>query len=196
MRSAAVKVIIPITDDNSSQMTAVAFDDAIILKGKGQFGTKTKRNYVAYPIMGAAAYPTETGTCGSGMVNNGPEYIQLAKLTKGKWFPLCASDFGPVFVDMAKAIATRVACELTIPAAPTGEKLDPNRVNVTYTPGGGGMATTVPKDESADCLAGANGWQFNADKTKILLCGDACKKVQADLGAKVDVQFGCATVTK
>jgi hypothetical protein len=204
LRMTAVKVFVPITDDNSNYsgtstyygISATAFDDQIILKGKGQFGTKTKRNYVVYPIIGAAAYPDEVNKCGTGMVNNGPEYITLAKLTKGKWFPLCESDFGPLFVDMAKSIATRVACELTIPPAPTGEKLDPNRVNVTYTPGGGGSPTTVPRDDSAECLAGANGWQFNADKTKILLCGDACKKVQADLGAKVDVQFGCATVTK
>jgi len=203
MRMAAVKVVIPITDDNSVVGTgtyygisADEFDTTMITKGKGQFGTKTKRNYVAYPIIGAAAYPDEINMCGSGMVNNGPEYIKLAKLTKGKWFPLCSSDFGPLFLDMGKSIATRVACELTIPPAPTGEKLDPNRVNVTYTPGGGGTPTTVPKDDSADCAAGANGWQFNADNTKILLCGDACKKVQADLGAKVDVQFGCATITK
>lgn len=203
MRMAAVKVFIPITDDNSVAGTgtyygisATDFDDQIIAKGKGQFGTKSKRNYVVYPIIGAPPYPAESPKCGSSMVNTGPEYITLAKMTKGKWFSLCSSDFGPLFTEMAKSIATRVACELTIPPAPTGEKLDPTRVNVTYTPGGGGTPTTVPKDDSADCAAGANGWQFNADNTKILLCGDACRKVQADLGAKVDVQFGCATITK
>ena len=118
------------------------------------------------------------------------------KLAGGKWFPLCSTDFGPLFIDIAKSIATRVACELTIPPAPTGEKLDPNKVNVTYTPASGGMPETILKDDSKPCAGGANGWQYNADKTKILLCGDACKKAQSDLGGKVNVAFGCGTQFK
>jgi hypothetical protein len=194
LRTAAVKAIVPITDDNSS-LAAASFDTQLLGKPGGQFGTATKRNYVVYPIMGANAYPTESGTCGSNAVNNGPQYIALTKLVGGgsKWFPICLKDFGPVFTDMAKSIATRVACELTVPPPPAGEKLDPDKVNVTYVPGTGGMGESFLRDDSKPCEAGANGWQYNADKTKIFLCGDACKKVQADLGAKVNVEFGCET---
>ncbi len=204
LRPTATKVIVPITDDNSNfggtstfyGLSADDFDTQLIAKSSAQFGTKSKRNYVVYPIVGAPAFPAEAPKCGTNAVNEGPEYVKLAKLTKGKWFPICLTDFGPVFTEMAKSIATRVACELGIPAPPTGEKIDYNKVNVSYTPSSGTGTETVSFDDKAACDAGANGWQYNADKTKILLCGDACKKVQGDLGAKVTVEFGCATVTK
>lgn len=194
LRTGAVKAIIPITDDNSS-LAAASFDTQLLGKPGGQFGTAAKRNYVTYPIIGANAFPSEAGKCGVNAVNNGAQYITLVKLVGGgsKWFPICLTDFGPVFEEMAKSIATRVACELTVPPPPMGEKLDPERVNVTYVPGTGGMGEPFLRDDSKACEAGANGWQYNADKTKIILCGDACKKVQADLGAKVNVEFGCET---
>lgn len=205
LRTTATKVIIPITDDNSNYsgttwmygLSATDFDTQLLAKSGAPFGTKSKRNYVVYPIIGAPAYPTESPKCGTNAVNTGSEYIALAKLTKGKWFPICLTDFGPVFTEMAKSIATRVACELGIPEPPSGEKIDYNKVNVTYASStGGGTSETVTFDDKSPCDSGANGWQYNADKTKILLCGDACKKVQADLTAKVTVEFGCATVTK
>lgn len=204
LRPAAAKVIIPITDDNSNYsgttwsygVSATDFDTQILAKTGAPFGTKAKRNYVVYPIIGAPAHPAETPKCGTNAVNTGDEYIALAKLTKGKWFPICLTDFGPVFTEMAKSIATRVACELGIPTPPSGEKIDYSKVNVTYSSSTGGTSETVSFDDKLPCDSGANGWQYNADKTKILLCGDACKKVQADLTAKVTVEFGCATVTK
>lgn len=205
LRTTATKVIIPITDDNSNYsgtswmygLSATDFDTQLLAKSGAPFGTKSKRNYVVYPIVGAPAYPSESPKCGSNAVNTGSEYIALAKLTKGKWFPICLTDFGPVFTEMAKSIATRVACELGIPEPPSGEKIDYNKVNVTYASStGGGTSETIAYDDKTACDSGANGWQYNADKTKILLCGDACKKVQADLTAKVTVEFGCGTVTK
>lgn len=197
LRKDAVKVFVPITDDNAKGVLGADFDTQLLAKPGGQFGTAAKRNYVMFPIMGAPAFPAESPKCGSNAVNTGPEYIAVAKLTKGKWFPICLTDFGPVFEEIAKDIATSVACELTIPPPPKGETLDPAKVNVTYTPGTPpGAPTDVLRDDSKPCDAGANGWQYNADKTKILLCGDACTKVKADLGAKVNVQFGCETKFK
>ncbi len=192
VRPDAFKALVPITDDNSA-LAAASFDTQLITKGAGMFGTATARKYGAYPIMGASTYPSET-KCGSTMVNNGPTYIQLVKLAGGQWFPLCAKDFGPLFLDIAKSIANRVACELTIPPPPAGEKLDPTKVNVTYT-SAGGMTSTILRDDKP-CEMGSNGWQYNADKTKILLCGDACKKVQSETGGKVNVAFGCGTQFK
>jgi hypothetical protein len=125
------------------------------------------------------------------MVNNGPQYISLVKLTGGKWFPLCATDFGPVFTDMAKSIAGAVACEVAVPPPPMGEVFDPAKVNVVYTPSSGGTVP-VTRDESKPCATGANGWQYSTDGKKILLCGTACSGLKADPGGKISVQFGCA----
>lgn len=202
LRKEAVKAFVPITDDDSNPctsagcgVTAVEFDKQLLAKPGGQFGTGTKRNYVVYPIMGAPAYPAESPKCGANAVNTGPQYVALAKLTKGKWFPICLKDFGPVFEEIAKTLASKVACELTIPPPPAGEKLDPDKVNVVWTPTSG-KSEDVLQDKSKPCDAGANGWQYSADGTKILLCGDACAKAQADLGSKLTVEFGCSTKIK
>jgi hypothetical protein len=194
IRADSYKAIIPVTDDNSA-LAAASFDTQLLAKDPAVWGTVDKRKYGAYPVMGASTYPSET-KCGSGMVNNGPAYIQLVKLVGGQWYPLCSNDWAKLFTDMASSIASRVACELTIPPAPAGQTIDPNKVNVTYTPSSGGDTETIVKDDSAPCDGGANGWQYNADQTKVLLCGSACTKIQADTGAKVNIAFGCGTVFK
>ncbi len=189
IRPEAFKAIIPITDDNSS-LSAASFDTQLLAKAPaGMFGTSTARKYGAYPIMGASAYPSET-KCGTSMVNNGPAYIQLVKLVGGKWFPLCSKDFSTVFTDMAKSIASAVACEVAVPPPPAGEMFDPSKVNVVYTPSSGGTVT-ITRDDSAPCASGANGWQYSTDGKKILLCGTACSGLKADPGGKISVQFGC-----
>ena len=190
IRPESFKAIIPITDDNSS-LAAAAFDTSLLAKlPAGTFGSSTDRKYAAFPIMGAAAFPSEA-KCGATMVNNGPNYISLVKLTGGKWFPLCTKDFGPVFIDIAKSIASKVACEVGVPAPPPGETFDPTKVGVVYTPSSGG-SVPISRDDSKPCASGANGWQYSADGKKILLCGTACAGLKADPGGKVSVQFGCA----
>lgn len=193
LRKEALKVFIPITDDNSKSIKGAEFDKQLLAKPGGQFGTAAKRNYVVYPIIGAPAFPTETPKCGSNAVNTGVEHLAVAKLTGGKWFPICLKDFGPVFEEIAKTAASKVACELGVPPPPSGSTLDPDKVNVVYTPGAGGASETILQDTSKPCDAGANGWQYSADKTKILLCGATCAKIQADTAAAVDVEFGCET---
>lgn len=189
VRPDAFKAIIPITDDNSA-LAATTFDTQLLAKDPAMFGSATSRKYAAFPIMGASAYPSETKGCGT-MVNNGPQYISLVKLTGGKWFPLCSTDFGPLFTDIAKSIASKVACEVTVPPPPAGETFDPAKVNVLYTPSTGG-SVPITRDDSKPCASGANGWQYSSDGKKILLCGTACSGLKADPGGKVSVQFGCA----
>ncbi len=190
LRPEAFKAIIPITDDNSA-LAATSFDTSLLAKGPaGMFGTATARKYAAFPIMGSSTWPSEV-RCGTTMVNNGPQYVALAKLTAGKWFPLCAADFGPLFTDIAKSIAAKVACELTVPAPPPGKVFDPAKVSVIYSPSTGG-AIPIKRDDTKPCEPGANGWQYSADGKKIFLCGTACSGLKADPGGKVSVQFGCA----
>jgi hypothetical protein len=195
LRFDAVKVFIPITDDDATDSAIAApvstnFDVALLSRGKGTFGTKSKRKYVFYPICGVSTASTTT-KC-STAVNTGPTYVDLATITKGKPFSVCETNYEPVFKAIGKAIATSVACEITIPPPPTGETFDPDKVNVVYKDSGGG-STTIPQDTTAGCLEGANGWQYDDTKTKVLLCGDACTNAKADPGAIIDVEFGCST---
>ncbi len=198
LRPEAFKAFIVVTDDNARSPTpepvANTFDAELLKRGSGTFGTATARRYVFYPICGAKdSDPTQK--CGSSMVNNGQTYVDLAKLTGGRTYELCSTDFGPAFSGVGKGLAAAVACEILVPKPAPGETLDHSKINVTYTPTGG-APTLVEQDPSKPCGAGANGWQYNADKTKILLCGELCTKLKSDPTAKLSVELGCATKVK
>lgn len=198
LRPEAFKAFIVVSDDNASAPTPepihTTFDAELLKRGSGTFGTATARKYIFYPICGAKD-SDNSQKCGDGMVNNGQVYVDLAKLTGGRSYELCSKDFGPAFSGVGKGLAAAVACEILVPKPPPGETFDPTKVNVTYTPTSG-TPVTIEQDASKPCAGGANGWQYNADKTKILLCGDACTKLKADPTGKVSVELGCATKIK
>jgi hypothetical protein len=195
LRPDSMKVFIPITDDDSYYLTATSFDSQLLASaGGGLFGNAASRKYVFYPITGAAGFPSES-TCGSNAVNNGKTYIDLAKRTGGKWFPICSTNFAPVFEEIGKNVASTVACELAIPKPTDNTEIDLGRVNVKVSPPSG-AAKDILQDTSHACADGANGWQYDASKTKILLCGDACTAAKGDTGTKVTVEFGCETKVK
>lgn len=193
LRKDSIKAFIPVTDDNAYE-TAASFDQQLLAKPGGLFGTAQSRRYVFYPITGSQAYPTRA-TCGANAVNIGAAYLDLADLTKGKWFSICASSFGPVFQEIGKSVAATVACELPVPKPTDGSTIDHSRVNVGITTSKGDTLKVL-QDKTKPCAGGADGWQYDATKTRILLCGPTCDKVRNDPGSKVSVQFGCETRVK
>jgi hypothetical protein len=194
LRPDSIKVFIPITDDDSYYLTASSFDQQLLAVPGGLFGAPGDRKYVFYPITGAAAFPSES-TCGSNAVNNGKVYLDLAKRTGGKWFPICSTNFAPVFEEIGKNVASTVACKLAIPKPSDSTEIDLARVNVKVA-SPGGSTQDILQDSSKDCADGANGWQYDASKTNILLCGDACTAARGNTGTKVTVEFGCETKVK
>ena len=97
---------------------------------------------------------------------------------------------------MAEIRAAALGCELPIPEPPDNEELDPNLVNVNYTPGGMGTAQKLTKkDGKADC-GSAGGWYYDDpdNPTKIIFCPATCQTIQADASAEVQVGFGCKTI--
>jgi hypothetical protein len=102
-----------------------------------------------------------------------------------------AEAFGTALEDALGEIAgRRLDCELSLPD-PEGEVLDPELVNVVHTPASGGEPRLIPQDVRAPCDAGADGWQYTPDGTRIRLCGATCEQVRADRGARLDVVIGC-----
>ncbi|MCC6214210.1 MAG: VWA domain-containing protein [Polyangiaceae bacterium] len=124
------------------------------------------------------------GTASPGCSDSGPNYCHFDMTT--------APDLGQAFADALAAISgAALSCSYPIPAPPDGSQLDLGKVNVVYTPGGGGPPQDIFKDPSAsDCTTG---WQYSADKSQILLCGATCDTVKADTQGKVDIVFGCET---
>jgi len=91
---------------------------------------------------------------------------------------------------------TALGCQYAIPL-PDGGTPDFAKVNVVYTPGGGGAAETIPNvSTAASCPSTGDAWYFNSNTapTEILLCGATCTKVQGDSTGEVSVVMGCPTV--
>jgi hypothetical protein len=196
IRQDSLKVLVPITDDRAfvdcgtplRTCTATWFDASLISTGGTAFGDNNKRKYVAFPIIGANAYPAET-KCGTA-VNNGPEYIELAKLTGGKWFPVCTPDFGSLLTEIGTTVNASVSCELAIPTVAV-QDLDPNRVNVKIKKADGSTVEILKDDKN--CVSGADGWQYSADGKNVVLCGATCEGMKHNPDDRVTVEFGCQT---
>jgi hypothetical protein len=94
-----------------------------------------------------------------------------------------------------KAIqGSQVACEFVVPkTSASGQPVDPNKVNVNYTPGGGTTTTLGQVPGASDC--GNGGWYYDnpTDPSTITLCPSTCSTIQADEEAKIEVLLGCAT---
>lgn len=101
-----------------------------------------------------------------------------------------ANQLSQALADISGSVLT---CEFDIPTSPTGDKVDPDKVNVVVTPEGQ-PAVSLLRDD-ADCDNGADGWQYNADGTKIILCGPACDTAKAD-GSSVQILLGCPSVPR
>jgi hypothetical protein len=85
-----------------------------------------------------------------------------------------------------------LSCEFEVPENPDGGGVDLNKVNVTFQPSDGELEE-IPKDTSAECDEAA-GWQYSADASKIVLCGDVCDRVQDDAEGQVRIVLGCPTI--
>lgn len=77
------------------------------------------------------------------------------------------------------------SCTFTLDKS--GGAIDPSKVNVVYT-SGGGVASTVPQDPS-------NGWSYDnpTDPSTVTLNGSACDTLKSDTNGSIKIVLGCAT---
>lgn len=130
--------------------------------------------------------------------DNGDEYWMLAQRTGGVAQSICTADWSALFNSLTTAISQPQAlpCSYEIPPPPAGEEFDPNRVNVEYTPGGGGAPQTIPNVGTLDRCTG-DGWYYSGDPAApdgVELCPSTCSRIEVDTTGRVDVAFGCATL--
>lgn len=93
---------------------------------------------------------------------------------------------------------TVVACTFAMPDSGDPEHpVDPELVNVSYTPGGGQPETLEQVPDETHCAA-SGGWHYDdpAEPTAIVLCERTCQQVQADDAARIEIVLGCSTVTR
>ena len=91
-----------------------------------------------------------------------------------------------------------VACEYAIPRPQSGT-IDFNRVNVRAS--GGGATEEPPNVPTPDRCTPAGGWYYDpppsssAAPSRLVLCPATCDRLRADPAARVELVFGCVTVT-
>lgn len=88
-----------------------------------------------------------------------------------------------------------IACEIPIPDPGNGEVINPSKVNVSFTPGGGSAATLGNVANEAACGNNGAAWYYDdpTNPTKIILCPETCDSVQGDDQGKLNILLGCDT---
>ena len=121
------------------------------------------------------------GTAKAGCSHNGPNYCHFDMTQQ--------PDFGAALRDALASISgLALSCAYDVPPPPSGSALDPNKVNVLFTPDGGEREVLL-RGADGGCK---EGWQYSPNGKQILLCGDTCDRVRSSSG-EVTLQFGCAT---
>jgi hypothetical protein len=222
LRENAFKHFIVISDDDSDcsrngqafddrnevaagQRAAVDFDTALLALSPRQFGSNENRNYKWHSIVGLRDYsdplepwpasePIQTGTCGQGSEGPGTGFQALSILTEGLRYPSCNNEnFDAVFRALADTVLRgSFTCEWAIPEV---EDFNADAVNVQWTDSSAIAQVIVHVDGEDDCEDG--GWYFDDpdDPETVLACPSTCELFQGDAKSRVDLLFGCATVT-
>jgi hypothetical protein len=142
--------------------------------------------------LGTPAIPTYVLGVGPNLTN-----LNLIAQNGGTKNAFLVDTSGNAASQLSAALATirstsALDCTYTVPTPPSGQTLDPAKVNITYTDGSGNVTTLLQDPAGTSCDAGS-GWQYSADGKQINLCGQACTSVKADKNGKIQVLFGCAT---
>jgi hypothetical protein len=208
LRAHAAKVLGIVSDDDS-EMSASDFTQQLLALDPPTFDGFRFNSIVANePPEACLSCFLNCASCASKCCNpaevcspfsadEGKVYKDLTAQTNGVFGDLCAQDFNPVFQDMANGVvqAAAISCEYTIPDSGNGDAIDPAKVNVLHTPGGGAEQTILNVPGGADACGSAGGWYYDDANgpTAIVMCPTTCDAIQNDADAKVVVQFGCET---
>jgi hypothetical protein len=144
----------------------------------------------------AVTCPASVNTPDADGVRAGAGYQQLSILTGGLRYPSCFnSNFDAMFNAVAQGVIERssASCEYALPD-PEGGSINPANIIATYDPSGAGQPDVALSRISAEDQCGsAQGFYLddNDSPTRLFLCPEACSLVQADDGARIDIDFGC-----
>ncbi len=82
-----------------------------------------------------------------------------------------------------------LSCTYTVPPAPAGQTIDPNKTILVFTDGATGNTSVVLQNTSSTC---DKGWQFaDSSDTTIKICGTSCTAIQANPKLTLSLVFGC-----
>lgn len=133
----------------------------------------------------------------TGAVEDDLNAIAQAGGTERAIFVEDGADAQQALLDALSAIRGSVLdCDLPMPVAEAGMKVDPTLVNVNLTTSAGLKTTLTQLPSEAACGALA-GWHYDdaSAPTRIVLCPATCNAVSNDPAAMLQILLGCSTVT-
>jgi hypothetical protein len=247
LRKSAFKILIEVTDDmadctwypddslmpkgkktfndyNASiggMITAIEFDKALLKLAPEQFGTKDKRNYAFYSIVGMMEKPeavdddtglsidpngtvTDLFSPGEGIVsdvcssavNSGMGYQWLSKMTGGLRFPVCqAASFDVVFEKIALSIDSiaSVVCVLDMPVNGVEGQVDVTTVQVEIETIDGELQTLHSVSDQSACSAAINEFYYDKNANTVVLCPDTCIESKS-VSKEIKITAGCIPI--
>lgn len=191
LRPEAFKHFLFITDDNSTLQAAQFLSQLRALQPAATFEDIKVHGIYAYGTPGGQGC---TGTFGSG-ASEGTVYTDLISQTGGAAGVICTGNWTNVFMDITTSVISgSVACELPLPAPPSGKAIDLSMVSVQVQLGGMGIESLAQVQSASQC-GPAGGWYYDnvTAPTRIVLCGQTCSELSKDPTADVKLDVGCQT---
>jgi len=135
-------------------------------------------------------------------VGSFPESLDLVARAGGTDHAFLVDTNGDVATAFADALdeirGAATSCDFSIPTVGDGgQKIDPQQVNVRYTPKQGGSPALVPQilqNDPTNCDA-AGGWYYDhpTAPSLIRLCDSTCRAMD---GGSIAIEFGCETIVQ
>lgn len=124
------------------------------------------------------------GTAIPGCSHDGPQYCHF-DMTE-------TQDFASGLAEaLGQITGVALSCAYDIPSPPNGGQLDPTKINVLFSPGGG-TQEVIAQSVDTNC---AQGWRYSDDQSRVELCSDTCTRVR-DSNGTLSLEFGCATMIR
>jgi Mg-chelatase subunit ChlD len=171
---------------------------AIVMVTDGQpFGCGNQGNNIDNTAMAAADVSDRIPTYVIGVADESNSLDSLDAIAEGggtdKAFIVEVDNPEQTRTELLDAInlirGQAISCELPIPAPPAGKRLDPDKVDVRFTPEG---QASTPLKYGTECT-GDTAWRYDdpMKPKQVILCDATCNTVKADPKGKLDVVFGC-----
>jgi hypothetical protein len=143
------------------------------------------------PCVGACGIPIVCGGFAPGV-----QYYTLADATGGQKISICTADWSMVFGPLQMAVIESVPlpCDYPIPAPPTGETFNRDKVNLEYSAPAAPQAQLFPRADNIEACGDNVAWFYDdADPpTQIRMCPAACSMLAG--GGTIQIKLGCNTV--
>jgi len=183
---------------------ALMFHSALLAKAPQQFGVPPEVRYQFYSFVGmqvnaasAPYFPHEDlvdSACDTA-ASQGLAYQALSVITDSLRYPVCEGrGFDGVFRVLAQNVVESIKAECTfeLPAAPPEQVIDQSSIRLRYASGAGGEPAELTQVAEAECDARS----FYVRDERLELCPEACRIVQGDSEAEIEVLYGCMFIVQ